>query len=193
MSKPQNFYSREEVFGYATIRSGRANATNTGREDYHVECSDARQFFSYTSSGKNKGGFTLETPGRISIEGGSDIEGKKGEKLPDNIGFQVIQQNGDIVISAENGRIKFVADSIEFKAASCDKNYGNIHIDAQRMLEVSSHDMVVEVSNEAKVQATAFFALKTNQCNFITQFFKGISAVSISEHPDKFSCNVEDI
>ena len=61
------------------------------------------------------------------------------------------------------------------------------------MLEVTSHDMVVEVTNEARIQATAFFGLKTNQCNFVTQFFKGISAVSISEHPDKFSCNVEDI
>ena len=34
MSKPQNPYCREQIFGYATMRSGRANATNTGREDY---------------------------------------------------------------------------------------------------------------------------------------------------------------
>ena len=77
MSDTENFYSREIGIGRATIRSGRANALNTGIEDLHIHCSDSRQMLSFTSTGKNKGGFTLTTPKRLFIEGGEDLKPKE--------------------------------------------------------------------------------------------------------------------
>ena len=186
MSDTENFYSREIGIGRCTIRSGRANAVNTGIEDFHVHCSDSRQMLSFTSTGKNKGGFTLTTPKRLFIEGGEDLKPKEGGKLPDQIGFSLIQDNGDIIISAENGRIKLMADSIEMVTKSCDEEYGNIHLDAQRTLQIKAHDLAVDVSNETRINSTNFFGVTTLKMTFASVFFKGLSAVTINENPEKW-------
>ena len=187
MSDTENFYAREIQLDRATIRSGRANACNTGIEDLHIHCSDARQFLSFTSTGKNKGGFTLATPKRLFIEGGEDLKPKsKDGKLPDQIGFSLIQDNGDIIISAENGRIKLIADSIEMVTKSCDEKYGNIHLDAQRTLQVKAKHLAADITDESRINSTNFFGITTLRMTFATSFFKGLSAVTIEENPEKW-------
>ena len=186
MSDTENFYAREMQFGRATFRSGRANALNTGIEDLHVHCSDSRQMFSFTSTGKNKGGFTLTTPKRLFIEGGEDLKPKEGGKLPDQIGFSLIQDNGDIIISAENGRIKLMADSIELVTKSSDEEYGNIHLDAQRTLQIKAKHLAADITDESRINSTNFFGITTFRMTFATAFFKGLSAVTIEENPEKW-------
>ena len=92
MSKPQNPYCREQIFGYATMRSGRANATNTGKRVIILNVAMQDNFLVTLHREKIKVVLAQRHPEEYQLKGGSDIEERREKNYQTILVFKLFNK-----------------------------------------------------------------------------------------------------
>ena len=120
MSEKTNYWTQAISAMNAVIRFGGISADETSTEAIKISAKDAHHRIVMEEDGEREGWTSIYTPGRFLVDANTN------KNLKYENGIQIISQNGNILIKAVKGRIKFQADNIEFVADSPDTSLGNI-------------------------------------------------------------------
>lgn len=107
-----------------------------------------RHYFQMDSSGKveegRKGGTIFSCPGSHQIVCGKDVK----KEIP---AFFTVAENGDIVLQAEKGRIRIIAENIDLIATGADGKNGTIFLDGNEKVIVKAPIIDVRSSVSTKI------------------------------------------
>tara|TARA_Y100001937_G_scaffold117043_1_gene169836 strand:- start:88 stop:642 length:555 start_codon:yes stop_codon:yes gene_type:complete len=124
MSEKTNFWTQAISAMNGVIRFGGISADGKCTEAIKISAKDAHHRIVMEEDGDREGWTSVYTPGRFMV----DANTNKNLKYDD--GITIISQNGNILIQAPKGRIRFQAENIEFMATSEDTRLGNISFKA---------------------------------------------------------------
>jgi hypothetical protein len=104
---------------------------------------EANHYISMDSEGKphRKHGTICRSPGSFQIKAGDNV---KSSDVEENVGVYIEAVSGDIVLNAGSGRIRLIAENIEFIASGGDGKNGVINIDANEKVIVKSPVVSIE-------------------------------------------------
>ena len=119
MSEKTNFWTQAISAMNGVIRFGGISADEKCTESIKITAKDGAHRFVMEEDGPREGWTSSYSPGRLLLE--ANDKGTGG-----SVGVQIISENGDIVIKADRGRIRFQAEDIEFVAKSENETLGNI-------------------------------------------------------------------
>lgn len=104
---------------------------------------EANHYISMESEGKphRKHGTICRSPGSFQIKAGDNV---KSSDTEENVGVYIEAVSGDIVLNAGSGRIRLIAENIEFIASGGDGKNGVINIDANEKVIVKSPVVSIE-------------------------------------------------
>lgn len=109
---------------------------------------DSRHFMTMDHTGSKpegrRGGTINSCPGSFQVKCGDDVD----YTTP---AFYVEALNGDIVLNAQNGRIRMMADNIDIIASGPTGETGNIHITANETVEIKCKNFDFTASSVGKV------------------------------------------
>ena len=144
MSEKTNYWTKKISAQDACIIFGGISPEKDVRSSFQVKALDGRHFFSMDQDGQRKGWATLVSPGTTQIKRGLDL--KAGQNA-----IFVEAENGDIIIKATDGNIRFEGDKIDFVArqefnveshGKIDINAQNINIDARARMRVRANQFL---------------------------------------------------
>lgn len=118
-----NYYTTQQGNGDGDISFGNISFDGTCTADICLRASDGHHFIEMAKDGPRKGWTTQCAPGAFQIECAELLS------KPD-IGFSINAKNGDIVIKANNGKIRLEANDIELSAKGPNSKEANIVLDA---------------------------------------------------------------
>ena len=144
MSEKTNYWTKKISAQDACIIFGGISPEKDVRSSFQVKALDGRHFFSMDQDGQRKGWSTLVSPGVTQIKSGLDL--KAGQNA-----IFVEAENGDIIVKATDGNIRFEGDKIDFVArqefnveshGKIDINAQNINIDARARMRVRANQFL---------------------------------------------------
>ena len=133
MAEKTNYWTQVISAMNSRIRFGGISSDKLCTESIKIEAKDGRQRVVMEEDGPRTGWTSIYTPGKLHIHAQMDDVDKK-----DTYGVFLLAENGDIVVSAPKGRIKFEAENIEFVAKSEDGKKGNIAFNCANDFDVVS-------------------------------------------------------
>ena len=158
MSKPVNKHPYRLGNEHGEIRFG--HIIKEKQFGYYVRTGDdgGRHYIRMRTNGDvkqgQKGSTNFHSPGSFTIDCGEDVRGVKsadGSKVVNPPAFNLLAQNGDVTISAPQGTIKLVAQNIELIAEGNDGPNGNIILDSNEKIKLTSPDIEVNSSVATKI------------------------------------------
>tara|TARA_R100000234_G_scaffold49727_1_gene29783 strand:- start:501 stop:1376 length:876 start_codon:yes stop_codon:yes gene_type:complete len=158
MSKPVNKHPYRLGNEHGEIRFG--HIIKEKQFGYYVRTGDdgGRHYIRMRTNGDvkqgQKGSTNFHSPGSFTIDCGEDVRGVKsadGSKVVNPPAFNLLAQNGDVTISAPEGTIKLVAQNIELIAEGNDGPNGNIILDSNEKIRLTSPDIEVNSSVATKI------------------------------------------
>ena len=116
--------------------------------------------------GQRKGWSTLVSPGVTQIKSGLDL--KAGQNA-----IFVEAENGDIVIKATDGNIRFEGDKIEFVARQ------EFNVEAHNKIDINSQNINIDARARMKVRANQFLSVDA-PCGIeiLSGIIKGVSCAT---------------
>ena len=142
MSKPINKHPYRLGNEHGEIRFG--HIINPKQFGYYVRTGDdgGRHYIRMRTNGDvaqgHKGSTDINAPGQISINCGSDIVTSKTDDVESAPrGFNLLANNGDIVIRAANGNIKLIAKNIDIIAEGSGKQ-GNLLLEGNKYINIKA-------------------------------------------------------
>ena len=152
----------------AVLRIGGLSPRGDVRSSWSVTGLDPRHFITLDEDGQRKGWTEINSPGATVIHSGSDLT-KEHETI------SILAHKGDITIKANNGKIKFEGNSIEFVAKGVGEE-GHFMVTANERLEMKSKRILVEATQNMKLVASKnTLGLEAAVLDVTTDFFTGIS------------------
>ena len=152
----------------AVLRIGGLSPRGDVRSSWSVTGLDPRHFITLDEDGQRKGWTEINSPGATVIHSGSDLT-KEHETI------SILAHKGDITIKANDGKIKFEGDSIEFVAKGVGEE-GHFMVTANERIEMKSKRILVEAKQTLKLVASkSTLGLEAAVLDVTTDFFTGIS------------------
>ena len=198
MSKPVNKHPYRLGNEHGEIRFG--HIIKEKQFGYYVRTGDdgGRHYIRMRTNGDvkqgQKGSTNFHSPGSFTIDCGEDVRGVKsadGSKVVNPPAFNLLAQNGDVTISAPQGTIKLVAQNIELIAEGNDGPNGNIILDSNEKIKLTSPDIEVNSSVATKIVSENTVNLVgkgiMNCYGGICDFADGATALLGSKNTNKIS------
>ena len=152
----------------AVIRIGGLSPTGDVRSSWSVTGLDPRHFITLDEDGQRKGWTAMNSPGATTLHAGSDLTKEQNA-------IMVLSHKGDITIKANDGKIKFEGNSIEFVAKGVGEE-GHFMVTANERIEMKSKRILVEGKQTLKLVASkSTLGLEAAVLDVTTDFFTGIS------------------
>ena len=152
----------------AVIRIGGLSPTGDVRSSWSVTGLDPRHFITFDEDGQRKGWTAMNSPGATTLHAGSDLTKEQNA-------IMVLSHKGDITIKANDGKIKFEGNSIEFVAKGVGEE-GHFMVTANERIEMKSKRILVEGKQTLKLVASkSTLGLEAAVLDVTTDFFTGIS------------------
>ena len=145
MSEKKNYWTQAIGTQDALIQFGGVSSEKDVTSSFKVRALDGRHFFTMDQDGQRKGWTTLVSPGATQIITGEDLV--KGQNA-----IFVEAENGDIIIKATDGNIRFEGDKIDFVAreefnveshGKIDINGNNVNIDARARMRIRANQFLL--------------------------------------------------
>ena len=145
MSEKKNYWTQAIGTQDAIIQFGGISSEKDVTSSFKVRALDGRHFFTMDQDGQRKGWTTLVSPGATQIITGEDLV--KGQNA-----IFVEAENGDIIIKATDGNIRFEGDKIDFVAreefnveshGKIDINGNNVNIDARARMRITARQFLL--------------------------------------------------
>ncbi len=161
-SLPENNRSKKT---YTTIRYGNDHGSVSFGHihkqadvvaDVLLQASDGRHSIMMDKDGPRKGGTTMFAPGVFQIQCGDDKSGDENSLVLTSI-------NGDIIIRAENGRVRIEGLDIDLIAKGPDNTRGNIQIKAEGgNLNLKANNITIDGTSSYKLVTTGQAQITAN-------------------------------
>ena len=166
MSEKKNYWTQAIGTQDALIQFGGVSSEKDVTSSFKVRALDGRHFFTMDQDGQRKGWTTLVSPGATQIITGEDLE--KGQNA-----IFVEAENGDIVIKATDGNIRFEGDKIEFVARD------SLSVEAHNKIDINSNNVNIEARARMRITARQFLLVDA-PCGMqiLSKIIQGVSAAT---------------
>jgi hypothetical protein len=145
-----NYYTTQQGNGDGDISLGNISFDGTCTADVSLRASDGHHFFEMTKDGPRKGWTTSCAPGAFNIEC-AELLSKS------DIGFSINTKNGDIIIKANNGKIRLEANDIELSAKGPNSKEANIVLDADGgAIKLKSNNITLDATSTLKLISNVY-------------------------------------
>ena len=163
-------------FGYLYPSNEKLNSVSSVAA-VHLQAFHSLHYMSMIKTGPMQGSTINRCPGPFQIISATDHAGKLGDNK--GIGCFIRAENGDIVISAPNGRVRIDALDVNIRADGPDNTRGSINIESNQSINLISPTLKVE----APLGVTMFSANKISiiargVLDMAAPFINGLSAIS---------------
>jgi len=166
MSEKTNYWTKKISAQDACIIFGGISPEKDVRSSFQVKALDGRHFFTMDQDGQRKGWTTLVSPGTTQIKSGLDL--KAGQNA-----IFVEAENGDIIIKATDGNIRFEGDKIEFVARE------DINMEAHNKIDINSNNVNIDARARMRIRANQFLLIDA-PCGMqiLSKIIQGVSAAT---------------
>ena len=166
MSEKTNYWTKKISAQDACIIFGGISPEKDVRSSFQVKALDGRHFFTMDQDGQRKGWTTLVSPGTTKIKSGLDL--KAGQNA-----IFVEAENGDIIVKATDGNIRFEGDKIEFVARQ------EFNVEAHNKIDINSQNINIDARARMRVRANQFLSVDA-PCGIeiLSGIIKGVSCAT---------------
>jgi hypothetical protein len=166
MSEKKNYWTQAIGTQDALIQFGGVSSEKDVTSSFKVRALDGRHFFTMDQDGQRKGWTTLVSPGATQIVTGEDLV--KGQNA-----IFVEAENGDIVIKATDGNIRFEGDKIDFVARQ------DMLIEAHNKIDINSNNVNIDARARMRITARQFLLIDA-PCGMqiLSKIIQGVSAAT---------------
>ena len=166
MSEKKNYWTQAIGTQDALIQFGGVSSEKDVTSSFKVRALDGRHFFTMDQDGQRKGWTTLVSPGATQIITGEDLE--KGQNA-----IFVEAENGDIIIKATDGNIRFEGDKIDFVARD------SFSVEAHNKIDINSNNVNIEARARMRITARQFLLVDA-PCGMqiFSKIIQGVSAAT---------------
>lgn len=140
----QNYTTIRYGNDHGSISFGHIHKQGDVTSSILLQGSDGRHQISLDEDGKRKGWTSITTPGNFQVECGSDNEESQDSMM-------LNAKNGNILITATNGKIRFQGTDIELIAVGEGSSKGNIRLKASENIETDSKKLLMNAKNHYKI------------------------------------------
>ena len=166
MSEKKNYWTQAIGTQDALIQFGGVSSEKDVTSSFKVRALDGRHFFTMDQDGQRKGWTTLVSPGATQIVTGEDLV--KGQNA-----IFVEAENGDIIIKATDGNIRFEGDKIELVARE------EINMEAHNKIDINSNNVNIDARARMRIRANQFLSIDA-PCGMqiLSKIIQGVSAAT---------------
>ena len=166
MSEKTNYWTKKISAQDACIIFGGISPEKDVRSSFQVKALDGRHFLSLDQDGQRKGWTTLVSPGTTQIKSGLDL--KAGQNA-----IFVEAENGDIIVKATDGNIRFEGDKIEFVARQ------EFNVEAHDKIDINSQTINIDARARMRITASQFLLVDA-PCGMqiLSKIIQGVSAAT---------------
>ena len=166
MSEKKNYWTQAIGTQDALIQFGGVSSEKDVTSSFKVRALDGRHFFTMDQDGQRKGWTTLVSPGATQIVTGEDLV--KGQNA-----IFVEAENGDIVIKATDGNIRFEGDKIDFVARE------EFNVESHGKIDINGNNVNIEARARMRITARQFLQVDaTCGMQIISKIIQGVSAAT---------------
>ena len=166
MSEKTNYWSQKISAQDASIIFGGISPEKDVRSSFMVKALDGRHFLTMDQDGQRKGWTTLVSPGCLQLKSGLDF--KEGQNA-----IFIEAENGDIVIKATDGNIRFEGDKIDFVARE------EINMEAHNKIDINSNNVNIDARSTMKITAKRLLSIDAGcGIEILSKIIKGVSAAT---------------
>lgn len=173
----------EILFGH--LHMGSESGTSDVTSGVMLQAFDSRHYITLDNDGPRKGWIFNRCPSTYSIVCGTDIKGSLQGGT--QYAYMLWAENGDIVIRAENGRIRLSALDIDIRAEAPMNTRGTINLDSNQSVNIKTGTFDLNASTKARIFTPNVFDIVANTAlNLKSNFIGGLSSASAYiTKPDK--------
>ena len=166
MSEKKNYWTQAIGTQDALIQFGGVSSEKDVTSSFKVRALDGRHFFTMDQDGQRKGWTTLVSPGATQIITGEDLE--KGQNA-----IFVEAENGDIIIKATDGNIRFEGDKIDFVARE------EFNVESHGKIDINGNNVNIEARARMRITARQFLQVDA-PCGMqiLSKIIQGVSAAT---------------
>ena len=166
MSEKKNYWTQAIGTQDALIQFGGVSSEKDVTSSFKVRALDGRHFFTMDQDGQRKGWTTLVSPGATQVITGEDLV--KGQNA-----IFVEAENGDIIIKATDGNIRFEGDKIEFVARD------SLSVEAHNKVDINSNNVNIDARARMRIRANQFLLVDA-PCGMqiLSKIIQGVSAAT---------------
>ena len=166
MSEKTNYWSQKISAQDASIIFGGISPEKDVRSSFMVKALDGRHFLTMDQDGQRKGWSTLVSPGCLQLKSGLDF--KEGQNA-----IFIEAENGDIIIKATDGNIRFEGDKIDFVARE------EINMEAHNKVDINSNNVNIDARARMRIRANQFLQVDA-PCGMqiLSKIIQGVSAAT---------------
>jgi hypothetical protein len=140
---------------HGSISFGHIHKQGDVTADMIIQGSDGRHQISMDKDGQRKGWTTATAPGAFQIECGDEIRA-------DQNALFLHALNGDIIIKADNGRVRIEALDIDLIAKGPDNTQGNIQLKANEAVSIKGKNITIDGTSSYKLSTTGQAIITAN-------------------------------
>ena len=172
MSEKKNYWTQAIGTQDALIQFGGVSSEKDVTSSFKVRALDGRHFFTMDQDGQRKGWTTLVSPGATQIITGEDLV--KGQNA-----IFVEAENGDIIIKATDGNIRFEGDKIDFVARE------EFNVESHGKIDINGNNVNIEARARMSITARQFLLVDA-PCGMqiLSKIIQGVSAAT--DRPSSF-------
>ena len=166
MSEKKNYWTQAIGTQDALIQFGGVSSEKDVTSSFKVRALDGRHFFTMDQDGQRKGWTTLVSPGATQVITGEELV--KGQNA-----IFVEAENGDIIIKATDGNIRFEGDKIEFVARD------SLSVEAHNKIDINSNNVNIDARARMRIRANQFLSIDA-PCGMqiLSKIIQGVSAAT---------------
>ena len=166
MSEKKNYWTQAIGTQDALIQFGGVSSEKDVTSSFKVRALDGRHFFTMDQDGQRKGWTTLVSPGATQIVTGEDLV--KGQNA-----IFVEAENGDIIIKATDGNIRFEGDKIDFVARE------EFNVESHGKIDINGNNVNIEARARMRITARQFLLVDA-PCGMqiLSKIIQGVSAAT---------------
>ena len=166
MSEKKNYWTQAIGTQDALIQFGGVSSEKDVTSSFKVRALDGRHFFTMDQDGQRKGWTTLVSPGATQVITGEDLV--KGQNA-----IFVEAENGDIIIKATDGNIRFEGDKIDFVARD------SFSVEAHNKIDINGNNVNIDARARMRIRANQFLLIDA-PCGMqiLSKIIQGVSAAT---------------
>jgi len=158
------------------IRFGQIAKQGDVISDVFFQGSEGTHVFALDKDGPRKGWTTSISPGNFQLDCGRDNKKEQDTCM-------IYAENGNIVINAGNGNLRFIANNVEFTVQGDDGSEGNFIVNASQNITLDAKQIQATAKNFLKLSSPARMEVCANEnLKMYGGLIQGVSdAVSIKD------------
>ena len=141
---------------HGEIRLGQIDKQGAVTAGVQLNAKEGTHTFSMDNDGPREGWTTNISPGNFQLDCGRDNKKEQDSMM-------LFAQNGNIVINAGNGNIRFIANNVEFTVKGDDGSEGNFTVNASESIILDSKKVQVNAKNFIKLASPGKIAICANE------------------------------